>query len=364
MIRVHILSNGFKTPNSRGLEYPIRRNLRRLRARGITATIFHRLDPALGDCDTVIVDGRFFRDFWNTTPDRVYETIAGLRRGGTRVLYFDTSDSAGWLKIEIVPHVDRYYKNQILADTSRFLTPLYGGRLYADYYHRTANLQDSTPLLQPGIADAALLDKLRVSWNSGLADYSFAGLYLAELHRHLGWNLFLRAPGGFSAPDKPRSNDISCRMTTRYARETVSWQRLRIQELLSKHLPTDRLSRRQYFRELANSQIVVSPFGFGEINYKDFETFISGAVLLKPDMSHMRTWPDFYHANETIVSHSWDLKDFEHVIETLLGDRDRMAEIAGNGQRTYHRYTTTAEGQEMFCSRFAAIAADTVPPNG
>ena len=39
---------------------------------------------------------------------------------------------------------------------------------------------------------------------------------------------------------------------------------------------------------------MVSPFGFGEITLKDFETFLSGSVLVKPNMSHMETYPNFY----------------------------------------------------------------------
>ena len=37
----------------------------------------------------------------------------------------------------------------------------------------------------------------------------------------------------------------------------------------------------------------MSPFGLGEITLKDFEVF-SGSLLMKPNMDHMLTWPNFY----------------------------------------------------------------------
>ena len=31
----------------------------------------------------------------------------------------------------------------------------------------------------------------------------------------------------------------------------------------------------------------MSPFGFGEICYRDFEAMLNGACLIKPDVSHL-----------------------------------------------------------------------------
>ena len=58
-----------------------------------------------------------------------------------------------------------------------------------------------------------------------------------------------------------------------------------------------KINRSNYFRELANSLISVSPFGLGEITLKDFESFISGSILFKPNMNHMETFPNIYVDN-------------------------------------------------------------------
>ena len=79
-----------------------------------------------------------------------------------------------------------------------------------------------------------------------------------------------------------------------------------IPELLN--LP--KLTRKKYFSELSNSKVMIAPFGFGEITLREFEGFISGCLILKPNMQHIDTWPNFYVSNSTIVEHEWDLSDF------------------------------------------------------
>ncbi len=45
-----------------------------------------------------------------------------------------------------------------------------------------------------------------------------------------------------------------------------------------KNFPSKKINRSNYFRELANILISVTPFALGEITLKDFESFISGSI--------------------------------------------------------------------------------------
>jgi hypothetical protein len=47
------------------------------------------------------------------------------------------------------------------------------------------------------------------------------------------------------------------------------------------------------------NKLIFSPFGWGEINYGDFEGILSGDALVKPAMSHLQTWPELYVEGET-----------------------------------------------------------------
>ena len=94
-----------------------------------------------------------------------------------------------------------------------------------------------------------------------------------------------------------------------------------------------------------------SPFGWGEIGLRDFEAFIYGATLLKPDVSHMETWPNVFFPGETYQPVAWDFSDLEKNTLGLLSDPKRRQSIAEAGQDLY-RDTISAQGMERFCSWF------------
>jgi len=130
---------------------------------------------------------------------------------------------------------------------------------------------------------------------------------------------------------------------------------MQIRRIMKKRLGTEKLNRRAYFKELRNSKLIVSPFGLGEITLKDFEVFISGGLLFKPDMSHMETWPDLFKNGETMVAHRWDLEDFTERMDLILANYDRYLDVAREGQR---RYQSTVMGKlagEAFAQHLSSI---------
>ena len=56
----------------------------------------------------------------------------------------------------------------------------------------------------------------------------------------------------------------------------------------------------------------ISPFG-GEICYREFESFLYRCVLIKPNMEHLRTWPDYYIENKTYLPMKQDDLDEEFI---------------------------------------------------
>ena len=132
-----------------------------------------------------------------------------------------------------------------------------------------------------------------------------------------------------------------------------------MREILKDRLPTDKLSRKKYLDEIANSKICVSPFGLGEITLKDFECFLRGSMLLKPDMSHMDTWPNFFEKDVTYLSHSWDLDDVEEKIDWALSHEKDRIEIARAGQNRYIKHTISKVAPQLFAEHFAASMPDT-----
>jgi hypothetical protein len=107
-------------------------------------------------------------------------------------------------------------------------------------------------------------------------------------------------------------------------------------------------SQRRYYRELTDAKIVLSPFGWGEVCFRDFEAILSGALLFKPDMSHLKTWPDVYIPYETYVPLDWDGQDLLDKTKQYMEDDKERKRIAENA---YHRYQDELSGLvDRFCS--------------
>ena len=83
---------------------------------------------------------------------------------------------------------------------------------------------------------------------------------------------------------------------------------------------------------LKETAIVPSPYGLGEICYRDFEILFSGCVMIKPNMSHLKTWPNIYRPIETYIPCRWDFSDLEEKINWVFKNISKAQEIATSGQ--------------------------------
>jgi hypothetical protein len=94
-------------------------------------------------------------------------------------------------------------------------------------------------------------------------------------------------------------------------------------------------------------------FGWGEICTRDFEALLNGAVLLKPDMSHIDTFPNVY-TDESYLSIDWDFSNFEELIKKCLEDRSFYLKIASNGQSILKNMISD-EGKKSFVKHFLNV---------
>lgn len=354
MTQVHIVSDGFSSSNGRAFLYPILQHKRQLQDLGLNIRIFSEFTPDIGNCDTLAIDGKAVRKLWGDKTDETLEQFQRLRETTSQIYFFDTSDSAGFVVGEVISHVDKYFKNQLLIDREAYTRPMYGRRAYTDFYHHAFGVVDTEPMSAPQVENPDDLSQLHVSWNAGLANYDAHGHYLAMAYQKIRLPMLLRRPRGFVAADVKRDIAIHTRMGLNYHRETIAWQRQQISQHLAEKTNWQRVDRKDYMRELGRSQLVLAPFGWGEFTYKDYETFIAGGLLVKPDMSHMVTWPDFYRADETILTHNWDLSDLDKTIERGLADAKASVEMAQCAQDFYRDLLTTPKGRDTVCERIVS----------
>ena len=107
--------------------------------------------------------------------------------------------------------------------------------------------------------------------------------------------------------------------------------------------------------EMRRSRVVVSPFGLGEITLKDFEAMLCGALLLKPNLEHMETFPHLLEPGVTVETHRWDLSDLDEIVDALLADPERSVEMARAAQDRYRGFLASEDGFHGFCRHFASL---------
>jgi hypothetical protein len=331
-----------------------------LRERGYHVKLCKPGSQKILECDYLLLDSKVFKNSWASGAMKTLEQISELKKQTQNVLWFNTGDSTSEIQRQVMPYVSLYFKSQLLRDRDQYKQGFYGGRIFTHFYHQHAGAQDEQEMFSEKLSDAEIA-KLRISWNFGLAEcFSF---YSSLCRRWCPWWIArstyptdLRASIRESLGN--RLIDLNIRMTTNYSRETVAYQRKRVAKILDSYqAPLNRVGARRYFQELWESKLVVSPFGWGEINIRDFETILAGAVLIKPSMDHLETYPNVFSGGETYASFSWDLSDLDRVIDELLHDPNKRAEMVGNAFDTYHRFLCD-KGRRKFVDRFVGLLTE------
>lgn len=209
-----------------------------------------------------------------------------------------------------------------------------------------------------------LLDKIQVGYNSTFADNSLnSNLWTYSYFNRINRRFFslyskmLKTAKSFDYvnPESIRTKDLSCRILLDGYSNGIDFHRKETAKILSNYVSTNKLSRKEYFSEMHNSKVVVSPFGWGEINVpRDYEVAHSGSVLLKPDLSHIDTWPNIFN-KDTVVQYKWDLSDLSEWVEKIINNYDDYINFAIRLQDQYKHYSCGKSGQDKFCEYFARM---------
>ncbi|MBS4040185.1 MAG: hypothetical protein KGZ81_06250 [Flavobacteriales bacterium] len=202
-------------------------------------------------------------------------------------------------------------------------------------------MDNQEPLLYENYSKATPYDieKILVGWNIGLCNYvdfnfgflnRFKNVHRFKLKEEFSLNLIKRY-------------SLSFRGERNYLNKKISSQRNKLFDILStidleEAIIGGKVAKSEYLRELKQSRISVSPFGWGEICYRDFESMYSQTILLKPDVSHLNTFPDFFIANETYIPLRWDLEDTEQKILSCIKDYESYQDIVKTAYDTFKLY--------------------------
>jgi hypothetical protein len=271
--------------------------------------------------------------------ERVREGMQG--RGSVAI--FDTFDPTNTPHLAVLPVVDAYLRKVLFRDPLAYTREYRGGYIVTDRLGDELGYDIGRHELG-SITRVEQLGKLRLAWSFGASPQ-----YRRVLR--VGWLL--------SKPFARREIDVSCRLGApvedlRLAGDELvqmNWYKRHRLEALRAIVQAgdmaagglvcsaaDRCSRRTYLLELYRTKFVVSPFGYGELCYRDYEAVCCGAMLLKPDVSHLRTRPDIFVAGETYVPVRWDFADLGEKLRYYKAHPAEAARIAGNATRVMREY--------------------------
>jgi hypothetical protein len=291
------------------------------------------------DANTIL-----FMDRWFLKPDYVdMELLKKLRDKYHTIFFFNGNAGGGILRPEVLPYVDMFFNKSLFKDKTLYQKNLYGDELFTEHYHVNYGINDPEPRSRKTVTDASLLCKLRVSWNMGIGDFpklKYRQRAAVLVARVFGVNYvrpFYKTKG---VPDTFPENSGCFDIHARWGgpkRPTLLYHRNIILERIrnNPHFLTGKVSQHQYNREIRNCKITLSPFGWGEVCFRDFEAVLNGSLLLKPDMSHLETWPDIFIPYETYIPFDWDGTDLVEKGEYYLQNEKERLRIVRNAFDAY-----------------------------
>ncbi len=369
-MKINILTKGFVSPTSRGWLHPLVKNQDMLSEMGININYYFKNSEEVKLCDVVIVESRFVYKDWRANKSKIFQLFLDLKTKNNKVFYYDLGDSTYSWALEALPYIDKLLKPFIFKDKNNYCIPLNGFTIITDYYYKKGMIDTYKPLphkilpIKPIHIEEKnrhLLDKIQVGYNSSFADSSsnsnlWKYTYFNRVTRRFFkiYSKMLKPNKAFDYinPETKREKDLSCRILLDGYSNGIDFHRKQTAKILNKYISTDKLSRQNYFNEMSNSKVVVSPFGWGEINVpRDYEVALSGSVLIKPDISHLETWPNIFN-QDTVVQYKWDLSNLLETVEKVLDNYNYYMDFAIRLQDQYKYYSFGRLGEEKFCEYF------------
>jgi hypothetical protein len=295
------------------------------------------------------LDAVLFQSWFELKPDelRRLATLMQATWPTARIAYLDWFAPTDLRYASILdPFISAYVKKQILEDFSNYGRSTVGDTNLTDYYCRRFSIE--LPVTQ-FIVPEHFRGKIVLGSN-----FEYSPRILQNLMR--GWR------------EGPRSIDLHARMATK----GVSWySQMRTEALRAAEELRDRfniassgmVSKRQYFAELYDSKLCFSPFGYGEVCWRDFEAMSSGALLLKPDMSHLRLSNNPFKSFETYVPLSWDLRDLREKVEYYTSNHSERISIARNALEHLRSHYLTHQFPQDTARLWTLLGITTFPAN-
>lgn len=344
-MKINFLVGNLDYFNSYAFIYPIYNSLKILSLKNRIDISYKEND---NNYDLIFIDSKYFyKSFLDNNFEKISRTLDKIKKKCKKLIYCDNEASL-FINRKIYKHIDYYLKSKLPTDKNYYSKKYYGLRVYTDFYNKNFKVTDQKENYSD-ILDGLELNKNILGWNNGICDYSLYSNYKRKIFSYTHSKFILN----FKLKKLKKINKLSARIGQTYNRETINFQRNYLIQNLKNFTETKRINKRNYFKEISESYSSISPFGWGEICYRDFEIFLNESMLIKPSMDHIQTWPNYYRDKETYIKFNWDFSDFEKII-SLIENKDYCSEIARNGHKYFMNFFNE-DGKEKFSKYFENI---------
>jgi hypothetical protein len=269
---------------------------------------------------------------YRTPAFEAIDKVARLRSKlppSAKLIYFDGDDDVCVQWTGLLELVDLYVKKSVFSNPEQYRKRFVGKTNLTDYV-AGVNGRSFADNIHPhsGPVPDSQLSKIVPGYSIALDDIIF------DLYRN-------------SSPASPaeKTVDVVCRASATPdnwiypLRGTVGEALMPLVKAgYNVLLPGQRVTPDVYYQEMRSSRICVSPFGYGELCWRDFEAVLCGCLLVKPDVSHLRTEPDIFIPGETYVPIRWDFSDLAEVCARYLADGEARNRIAARAYQVLSDY--------------------------
>jgi len=311
------------------------------------------LDAARSDADVIVYVPNFL-----SPVDLLGDVLKKANTLPSRpsILLLDLHDQSSSPHLALLDRVDRYAKKVVLRNRHDYLNDYAGKFVFTDFLQKQLEYDLDGWQFGCRLEDTTSLNKLVLSWN-----YATAPLYRKIL-------LLSRLA---SRPWRLRRIEVNGRFDVTTDTDQKSWyaryRRFAREQLNPPGHPwttngPGRLSKLAYLLEMGNSKFAFSPFGYGELCLRDLEAVCMGALLLKPDVSHLESVPDIYIPNQTYIPLKWDLSDLRQQIEHHLAHPEKAIDIARAGRVVVKSYLDKRLWKEDVLRVFDGLGRVTAKP--
>ena len=251
----------------------------------------------------------------------IEQGIEYVSKFGSEVFLLDGQDShslIGTVEVLRATNVKVMFKNTLLKDLSQYKQGWVNGRMYwgaGDY---------SVPYIDE------VKDRLKLSGTNWLSTitptwYNYSPNKTFDVSCMFSWGDNLNHE--YTNLTSPYYDNHRRELLERL--EKTAYKVIRREK--GKKIP-----QQEFYQNMYNSKIVTAPIGYGEMAVRDIEAAAFGSVLLKPDMSHIDSYPFIYHDKETYVACKYDWSDVEEKIDYILTNyKELQPHLTENMRRAY-----------------------------